>query len=195
MYSGSVVVTAYDSESGRRVRILSGGQNTIRLRSLHRAYPSLQPSGIVHWVPELLNIKDVTGICKLIDGCSLALCSATVSVVSAGICHRNEVNSIAWLYRRVQPKYSIHYITLHITLLWKGNWELFTLAYTMIYVCVVNYFVKAPHCVVNPSNTNKIGRTEFPYIHTDGVELAPWFAQAFCYKPRTFSERTENILV
>ena len=67
----------------------------MRLRSLHRAYPSLYPSGVVHWIPEQLNIKAVTGACKLIDGCSLALCSATVSVVSAGICHRNEVNSIA----------------------------------------------------------------------------------------------------
>ena len=47
----------------------------------------------------------------------------------------------------------------------------------------------------NPSNTNKIGRTEFPYIRTDGVELAPWFAQASCYKPRTFSKRTENVPV
>ena len=49
-------------------------------------------------------MKAVIGACKLIDGCSLALCSATVSVVSAGICHRNEVNSIAWLYQRAQPK-------------------------------------------------------------------------------------------
>ena len=78
-----------------RVRILSGGYYTMRLLSLHRAYPSLHPSGVVHWVPEQLNIKAVTGACKLIDGCSLALCSATVSVVSAGICHRNKVNSIA----------------------------------------------------------------------------------------------------
>ena len=96
MCSGSVVVTAHDSESGRP------GSNPewgliyyMRLRSLHRAYPSLHPSGIVHWVPEQLNIKAVTGACKLIDGCSLVLCSATVSVVSAGICHRNKVNSIA----------------------------------------------------------------------------------------------------
>ena len=48
VYSGSVVVTAFDFESGRRVRILSGGQYTIRLRSLHMAYPSLYPFGIVH---------------------------------------------------------------------------------------------------------------------------------------------------
>ena len=67
----------------------------MRLRSLHRAYLSLHPSGVVHWVPEQLNIKAVTGACKLIDGCSLALCLTEVSVVSAGICHRNEVNSTA----------------------------------------------------------------------------------------------------
>ena len=47
----------------------------------------------------------------------------------------------------------------------------------------------------DPSNTSKIGRTEFPYIRTDGVELDPWFPQAFCYKPRTFSKRTEHIPV
>ena len=67
----------------------------MRHRSLHRAYPSLHPSGVVHRVQEQLNIKAVTKACKLIDGCSLALCLNTVSVVSAGICHKNEVNSIA----------------------------------------------------------------------------------------------------
>ena len=60
---------------------------------VHRAYPSLHP-GVVHWVLEQLNIKAVTGACKLIDGCSLELCSATPSVASSGICHRNKVNSI-----------------------------------------------------------------------------------------------------
>ena len=48
----------------------------MRLRSLHRAYPSFHPSGVVLWVPRQLNIKAVTGACKLNDGCSLALCSA-----------------------------------------------------------------------------------------------------------------------
>ena len=95
MCSVSVVVTAYDSESGRPGSDPESGQYTMRFRSLHRAYPSLHPFGVVHWVPEQLNIKAVTGACKLIDGCSLALCSATVSVVSAGICHRNKVNSTA----------------------------------------------------------------------------------------------------
>ena len=36
---------------------------------LHWAYPSLDPFVAVHWVPEQLNIKVVTGACKLIDGC------------------------------------------------------------------------------------------------------------------------------
>ena len=95
-----VVITAYDFESGRP------GSNSelgpiyyIRLRSLHRAYPSLHPFEVVHWAPEQLNKKAVTGACKLIDGCSPELCSATPSVASFGICHRNKVNSIARLYR------------------------------------------------------------------------------------------------
>ena len=44
---------------------------------------------VVHLVPDQVNIKAVTGACKLIDGCSLELCSATPSVASSGICHRN----------------------------------------------------------------------------------------------------------
>ena len=83
----------------------------MRLRSLHRAYPSLHPSGVVHWVPEQLNCNWGMQVDWWV--CSLALCSATVSGVSAGICHRNKVNSIAWLYRKAQPKDSIIYITLH----------------------------------------------------------------------------------
>ena len=67
--------------------------------ALRWAYPSLRSFGVVHWVPEQLNIMAVTGACKLIDGCSLELCSATPSVASSGICHRNKVNSIACLYR------------------------------------------------------------------------------------------------
>ena len=38
-----------------------------------------------------------------------------------------------------------------------------------------------------------MGRTEFPYIHTDGVELTPWFAQAFCYLFRkAYAPASEN---
>ena len=94
--SGSVVVTAYDSESGCPGSNPEWGQYSMRLRSLHRAYPSLYPSGVVHWVPEQLNIEAVTGAFKLIDGCSLMMCSATPSVVLAGICHRNKINSTAY---------------------------------------------------------------------------------------------------
>ena len=78
--SGSVVVTAYDFESGGPGSSPEWGQYTMRLRSLHWAYPSLHPFGVVHWVPEQLNINAVTGACKLIDGCSLELCLATPPV-------------------------------------------------------------------------------------------------------------------
>ena len=44
--------------------------------------PLIHPSGVVRWVPEQLNIKAVTGACKLIDGCSLALCSTSFSGIS-----------------------------------------------------------------------------------------------------------------
>ena len=86
----------------------------MRLRSLHRAYSSLHPSRVVHWVPEQLNIK-VTGACKLIDGCSLALCSTTVSVVSAGI-YATEIKSIQLhdsIVRLSQKivSFILHYIT------------------------------------------------------------------------------------
>ena len=90
------MVTAYDFESaspGSNPE-WSRGQYTMRLRTLH-----------MHGLTELSALRDstlgtraaeqvVTGACKLIDGCSLALCSATDSVVSAGICHRINVNSI-----------------------------------------------------------------------------------------------------
>ena len=68
-----------------RVRVLSGGTNILlgfdHCTGLTRAHLF----GVVHWVPEQLNIKAVTGACELIDGCSLELCSATPSVASSGI--------------------------------------------------------------------------------------------------------------
>ena len=95
MCSGSVVVTAHDSESGRPGSDPEWGLIYYEASITAQSYPSLHPSGVVHRVPEQLNIKAVTGACKLIDGCSLVLCSTTVSVVSASICHINKVNSIA----------------------------------------------------------------------------------------------------
>ena len=97
-----------------RVRILSGGQYTMRLQSLHRAYPSLHPFGVVHWVPEQLNIKAVIGACKLIDGCSLVLCLATDSVVSAGLFQEIKSiqlhDSIEGLSQKIVSS-TLHYIT------------------------------------------------------------------------------------
>ena len=88
------MVTAYDSESGRPGSNPEWGLIYYEASITAQGLP--EPSSFRgSRVPEQLNIKAVTGTCKSIDGCSLALCSATVSVVSAGICLRNEVNSIA----------------------------------------------------------------------------------------------------
>ena len=43
------------------VRVPSECQYSMRLDRLHRAYPSLHPFGVVHWVPVLSNIKTATG--------------------------------------------------------------------------------------------------------------------------------------
>ena len=94
-----------------RVRVLSGDQYTMRLRSLHRAYPSLHPLRVVHWVPEQLNIKAVTehGNWLMVA----ALCCVRPHLQwSSGICHRNKVNSTAWLYRD-GPSHKIVSFTLH----------------------------------------------------------------------------------
>ena len=74
--------------------------------------------GVVQWVPEQLNIKAVTGSCKLIDGFSLELCSATPSVASPGICHRNKSQLICMTLSRAQPEDSItiHYYIIQPSL-------------------------------------------------------------------------------
>ena len=98
------MVTACDFESGRFGSNPEWGLIYYKASITAQGLP--EPSSLrgSTSVPEQLNINTVTGSCKLIYGCRLELCSATVSVVSAGICYRNEVNSIAWLYRRAQPK-------------------------------------------------------------------------------------------
>ena len=113
--SGSVVVTAYDSESGR---------------------PSSNPEwGLIYYeasitaqgLPEPSSVRGSTLDTSAAEhkGCNWGmqvdwwLQPCTVfnhcfsGRLSAGICHRNKVNSIAWLYRTAQPKDSIIYITLH----------------------------------------------------------------------------------
>ena len=60
MCSGSVVVTAYDFESGRPGSNPKWGPiyyeaiEALITAQPHRAYRSLHPSGVVHWVPEQL---------------------------------------------------------------------------------------------------------------------------------------------
>ena len=104
--------------------------------------PDLHSSGVVHWVPEQLNIKAVAGACKLIDGYSLALCSATVSVVLAGICHENKVNSIARLYQKTQPRIvsiTLHYITLHYITLHYITLHYITLHYITLHYITLHH--------------------------------------------------------
>ena len=107
--SRSVVVTTYDFESGRPGSNPEWGpiyyEASITAQSLPEP-SSLQGST---QIPEQLNIKAVAGACILIDGCSLELCSATPSVASSGICHRNKVNSIPWWLLHEIVSVTIHY--------------------------------------------------------------------------------------
>ena len=91
----------------------------------------------------------------MVDGYSLALCSTTVSVVSAGICHRNKVNSIAWLYRKAQPKDSIIYITLHYIIIYDSIQKYgqdIILSYR-IYINILHFlrflFIVKPFIIIN----------------------------------------------
>ena len=91
----------------------------MRLRSLHRAYPSLHPSGVVHWVPEQLNIKAVAGACKLIDGCSsnAALRCVRPQFQWYQLAYATEIKSIQLhdsIVRLSQKivSFTLHYITL-----------------------------------------------------------------------------------
>ena len=59
------------------------------------------------------NIETVTGACKLIDGCSLALCSATVSEVSAGL-DATEIKSIQ-LHDFIEGLSQRYYLQLRTT--------------------------------------------------------------------------------
>ena len=59
--SGSIVVTTLDcGPGGSWFESRCGCQYSMRLDRLDRAYPSLHPFGVVHWVPVLLNIETAT---------------------------------------------------------------------------------------------------------------------------------------
>ena len=84
-------------------------------RSIAQGLP--EPSSL--WsstsVPEQLNMKAVTEASKLINGCSLKLCSATPSVASSGLAHKNTSQLNCMTLSRAQPKkiVTVHYITLN----------------------------------------------------------------------------------
>ena len=93
--SGSVVVTAYDFESGHPCLNPEWGPIYYKASITAQGLPessSLRGSTLGS---RAADIKAVTGACKLIYGCSRELCLATPSVVSSGICHGNKINSTA----------------------------------------------------------------------------------------------------
>ena len=122
--------TDFDAQYLKRRRLVRGGaffmiEKNRNLTLTSKRSKSAILFGLQNFERHYLTAKGCNyRACKLIDGCNLALCSATVSVISAGICYRNEVNSIAWLYRRAQPKDSIHYITLHYITLSRERYEI-----------------------------------------------------------------------
>ena len=59
--SGSVVVTAYDSESGPLGLNPEWGLMYYEASITAQGLPEPSSPGVVHWVPEQLNIKAVTG--------------------------------------------------------------------------------------------------------------------------------------
>ena len=74
--SGSIVVTTLDCGPMQRfpVQVPSGCQYSMRLDRLHRAYPSLHPFGVVHWVQSCRTSRQRLGV-NQIDSCNFELCS------------------------------------------------------------------------------------------------------------------------
>ena len=74
-------------------------------------------------IPEQLTIKAVTWACKLFDGCSLELCSATPSVASSFIWHIYSIE--------------IKSIRLHDSIVMASPWD----SISYIYILLRHYFV------------------------------------------------------
>ena len=73
----------------------SGSWRVLAIYDMHAyniSHPNLYPFGVVHWVPEQLNIKAVTGHASWL---MVAAQKAVFGHTFSGICHRNKVNSTA----------------------------------------------------------------------------------------------------
>ena len=93
----SRVVTISDYASGRPGSSPGWVLIFYKARSLHRAYLSLYPSGVVHRDGFRVGELNITGCIwglPLIDGCSFKLCLSTDSVASSCTCHRNKVKIV-----------------------------------------------------------------------------------------------------
>ena len=62
--SGSVVVAAYDFESGRPGSNPEWGIIYYKASITALGLPEPSSLGVVHWVPDQLNVKAVNGACK-----------------------------------------------------------------------------------------------------------------------------------
>ena len=103
--SGSVVVTTHDSESGCL------GSNPEWGLIYYEA--SITAQGL----PEPSSLLGSTLGTRAAEhkGCNWGMqVDWWLQPCAAGICHRNKVNSTAWLYRKAQPKDSIIYIHTYI---------------------------------------------------------------------------------
>ena len=115
-WRGSVVVTAYDFESGRPGSNPEWGllyyEASITAQSLPE-HSSLRGSTLGTRAAEHKGCNWGMQVDWWLQPC--AVFGHSFSGIGWHICHRNKVNSIAWLYRRAQPKNSILYIYMHFT--------------------------------------------------------------------------------
>ena len=114
----------------------------VRLDRLHRAYANFHLSRVVHWVPCRAAEHKGYNWGMQVDWFLQPemLCSATPSVTSSGICHRNKVNSNAWPYRGPSRKIvPLHCITLHYTTLHYITLHYITLHYITLHYITLHY--------------------------------------------------------
>ena len=96
----------------------------MRPRFLHRAYPSLHPSRVVHWVPEQLNSKGCNWASKLTVDCSLKRCVRLHLLAYAT--EKSQLNCMQRLCDWIKGRsISVSYIYIYIdTCLWVCcGWE------------------------------------------------------------------------
>ena len=139
--SGSAVITANDFESdGRPGSNPEWGQIYYEASIIeHRAYPSLHPSGVVHWMPEQLNMKAVTGHASWLV--VAALRCVRPHFQWSHLSYATEIKSIR-LHDSIvmaSPLDSISYSTLHYITLHYITLHYITLHYITLHYITLHY--------------------------------------------------------